>query len=269
MALGCILARGTGVEVLRAVPEGYAMRGHAAYFKKHWEEFRALAARADAVLTITASWPEDPLYPWARRADIRIVQVDATRPLDGSRAGVPLMEAPGTGAVSPYVWNSPGTFARMADIVAADMARLYPGEARKIEANLRELKQSLFRLRSAFETRFGMLERFEAVALTGQFVSLTDEFGLEVVEYLTAPEYRWTKRDHARLRSALRESGAKAVICAWEPRPEIAATVRECGAAVVVLQPFALDGPWTVGAVTAHFDANLNRLLAALSGPAE
>lgn len=268
MALGRILARGTGVDVVRAIPPGYSMRGHAAYMKKHWEAFRNMAENADAVLTSTGAWPGDPLYPWARRANLRIVQVDTTRPLDGVRAGVPLMTVPGRDTLLPFVWNTPGNFARMADITAADLQQLYPGKAEMIEGNLRELKQALFRLRSSFEARLGVVGAYEVMALTTDFAYLTDEFGLEVIQYLTRPEHRWTPKDVNALEKALKAGEVRAVLCAWQPKKEITDAIARAGAEVVILGSFSFDERNPLESVVRYYETNLNTLLAALSGAA-
>jgi len=266
LALGRILVRGAAVDVVRAVPRGYSMQGHGAYFKKHWADFSVMADKADAVMTVTSAWPGDPLYSFARRANVRISQVDATRPLDGSRAGVPLMDVPGRDILSPFVWNSPGNFARMADIAAADFVKLYPEDADRIQKNLRALKQALFRLRSTFEARLGALDAYEVVALTSDYTYLTDEFGIEVVKYMTKPEYRWGQSDLTSLESVLNGRGVNTVLCAWQPSREIRSVIEGTGAAVVVFDAFKFTEGDGEEAVLGLYETNLDKLLAALSG---
>ena len=50
----------------------------------------ALAQDADAAIGLRSLWADDPLYPVARRSNIRIVEVDAARPVDGGLPGIAL-----------------------------------------------------------------------------------------------------------------------------------------------------------------------------------
>jgi hypothetical protein len=40
------------------------------------------------VIGVRSLWADDPLYPIARRSNIRIVEVDAARPVDGALPGI-------------------------------------------------------------------------------------------------------------------------------------------------------------------------------------
>lgn len=271
-ALADVLLDGTDVAVKRVIPAEYPMRGHTAYLKKHGGELAATVGKADAAVIIRSAWPDDPLYPWARRMKIRIVAVDATRPLDESRAGIPLKAYPGTQFISPYVWTGPGGLSRMADIMGADCARLYPRHADRITDNLRSFKGELFRLRTQFESRMSMLDVYEVMAVTGRYAYLTEEFGLEVVRYMTKPEYRWKDVDVQALEQTLRKRGIRAVICAWEPRADIAAAIDRAGAVPVMLSPFPAisseNRSTALQTIADWYTDNLNRLLNGLENSA-
>jgi len=100
-------------------------------------EWVRAAADATACVTLRGAWPADPLYPLVRRHNIRTVEIDATRPLDGSGPGIALLgQSSRQDAPPPYVWLHPGNALRMAEIVAADLARLAPGAATQIRDNL-------------------------------------------------------------------------------------------------------------------------------------
>ncbi len=265
-ALGSVLVKGTPIAMVRAVPDAYSPGGHAAYFKKHWEDFQSLASSADAVLCTTGVWPDDPLYPWARRANIHVVNVDATHPLDYSRAGVP-HGAKGHGAVSP-VWVAPGNLARMADIAGADFMQLYPEHAKRIGENIRLFKQQLFRLRSEFEVWLVAAPWFRVVALTPDFAPLLEEFGVETVETLSKPENHWTAQDVERLEGVLTDNHVHVVVCAWTPRADIAEAIARAGAQVLVLKAFpGFESP-DASSVVGYYKNNLKRLLDAMYGNA-
>jgi len=250
VALGRVLAAGTSIGVTDAVPPGYSMNGHDAYFKAHHETFFALARQADAVLTVAGAWPADPLYRWARRGNIRVVEIDATRPLDGYGGGVPLEEVQ-SGQV-PFVWRAPGNLTRMAAIAADGFRRLAPEDADTVSANLKRLQATLFQLRSRYEDALLSAGSMTLAGLTDGYASLTGEFGLDVRFYALSPEASWT--------------GADAVICAWEPGAELSRAIRAGNAAVVVFSPFrSADGADPLQSLADWYEGNLSRLAAALN----
>jgi len=264
VALGRVLAAGTSIEVTDAVPPGYLMNGHDAYFKAHHETFFALARQADAVLTVAGAWPADPLYRWARRGNIRVVEIDATRPLDGYGAGVPLEEVQG-GQV-PFVWRAPGNLTRMAAIAADGFRRLAPEDADTVSANLKRLQATLFQLRSRYEDALLSAGSMTLAGLTDGYASLTGEFGLDVRFYALSLEASWTGADLERFSARLRQEGAAAVICAWEPGAELSRAIRAGNAAVVVFSPFrSADGADPLQSLADWYEGNLSRLAAALN----
>lgn len=263
-ALAGVLAEDTAIRVVDVVPEGYFMTGHDAYFKKHREAFFALAKGADAVLTVGSAWPGDPLYRWARRADIRVVNIDATRPLDGYGAGVPLIEV--EGKPSPYVWRGPANLARMAAIVADDLCRIAPVDAETVRRNLKRLQGALFRLRTRFETALLDAGGVDLAGMTRDYAGLTREFGLDVRFYLLTPERALSEADLDRFSARLKEKGVRAVVCAWEPGERTARAIREGGAVPAVLErfePVAGEGP--LQSLVDWYEGNLSRLAAALN----
>ncbi|PIE64403.1 MAG: hypothetical protein CSA26_08585 [Desulfobacterales bacterium] len=234
------LTRNTPIDVVRAVPGGYSPDTHASYMKKHWKVFSELSRKADAVLVMEGAWPEDPLYPLARRANIKIVPIDIATPLDHGRAGVPLLEVPGTGEQLRHVWYSPANTARMLDITAADLARLFPDYAGAIEKNRDDLKRELFRLRTRYETAFSELDAYEVISLTSDFYYLTDEFGISVIEFFLKPEHRWDEVDLQEFAEVLSSSHVKCVVAKWLPGENIQKIITAAGARTVVLKPFKL-----------------------------
>ena len=233
------LTEGADFDVVNVIPQGYAMRGQDAYLKKRQAEFFVLAERADAVVGVRSAWPSDPLYTWARRGNIRIVRIDAARPLDGYGAGVPLIEI--DGATSPYVWRSPANLTRMAAIVADDLARLSPKDAETVKANLTRLQTALFSLRSKYELAFSSLDFVDLVAFTPDFASLVDEFGLAVHFHYLKQETAWTEADMRDLAARLDADMVKAAVCPWEPGEKGRAVLSGAGVTPVVLKRFVRD----------------------------
>ncbi len=235
------LTAGSTIQTVRAIPASYSADTHTNYMKKQWKTFAEQCRNADAVITTNGSWAGDPLYPWARRANIRIVPIDITTPLDHSRAGLPLLDIPGSKKQLRFVWYSPGNAARMIDVAATDLARLFPDQAEIIAGNRDSLKRELFKLRTNYEVTFSQLDAFDAIGLTAEFYYLTDEFGISMIKFFLKPEYQWQEQDVQQLTETITSSGVRCVIARWEPDKKIADAIQQAGAKVVIPKPFTLN----------------------------
>ncbi len=258
------LVDGTRLEIVRAIPRNYAPDAYLQYIKKHFADFSGLAREADSVISLASVWPADPLYPQARRANIRIVNIDAGSPLDGTRSGVPLLQLP-DGKSAPQAWASPGNAARMADIVATDLMQLYADAGKQIQSNLDSLKRELFKLRTRYETALAELSSFEVIAFTSDYYYLTDEFGLMITDFLLKPEIKWQQEDMDILKEKLASGGIKGVLCAWEPKKEIKKVITDSGARVIVMKKFtSKEGGGEKAQLLDYYQHNLDALLTGL-----
>lgn len=258
-----VLTEGTSIEAINVIPKGYSMQGQGAYLKKHQKKIFDIATRAEAVVTVSSVWPSDPLYQWARRGNIRIVQIDATKPLDGYGAGVPMIEV--KGQHPPQVWRSPANLTRMASITADDLARMAPEDGERIRKNLKMLQTEIFDLRSKYEVAFSSMDFVDFASLTPGYAALTDEFGLDVHLYFLKPERKWTEGDAVSLSARLKQSMVKGVICPWEPDAKALSVIKKSRAEPVVLERFVRsEGEQPMESLLSWYDGNLSRLLKAL-----
>jgi len=261
--LGEALTKDTSIKVVNVIPKGYSMRGQDAYLKKHQKKFFVTAANADAVLTVGSAWPADPLYKWARRGNLRIVNIDCAKPLDEYGAGVPLVEV--NGEYSPFVWRSPANLTRMAAIVSDDLCRISPGDVKIIKRNLKALQTALFKLRSKYEAAFLELDFVDLAAFTSGYTYLADEFGLDVRFYVLAGEPKWSEADIEKITAKLRIEGVKGVLCPWEPDAKGMKAITDGGAVPIVMYRFdrkASVGP--LDALVDWYEGNLSRIVTAL-----
>jgi ABC-type Zn uptake system ZnuABC Zn-binding protein ZnuA len=124
----------------------------------------------------------------------------------------------------------------MGDIVAHDLAALFPDSGATIAKNLDELKRSLLAMRNAYQDRLIASGADVVFALTGDFVYLTNDLGLFVDGYFVKQDVRWTADDLANLTRHLREHGIRVVLHRWQPSEAIQEAVRAGGATLVVLE---------------------------------
>jgi len=242
------LVRDTGIEVANVPPDGRELSLLSDYIGRRMDRLSPDFAAATAVITLTNALPGDPLYRFARQANIRIVDIEAAIPWSLSMPGVALSDAPVSDvdwgsepdapdtATAPYFWLSVSNTIRMADIIAHDLSALFPGSAAQITRNLDEFKRSMLTLRGDYQNKLIGAPDDTVFALTGDFVYLTNDMGLYVDGYFIKQDIRWTDADLKGLTAHLKDRGIGVVIHKWMPSEEIQAAIATAGARLVVLQ---------------------------------
>ena len=165
--LSDLLLKDSGVKLQRAVPANLPGSRQSAYFSgRGASALHPLAQNADAVVGVRSLWSDDPLYPMARRSNIRIVEIDAARPVDGSLPGIAVQPGANRDGLNSQPWLASNNMGRMADVIAADLVRLAPDAKPKIEANLAALKQRLLKLTADSEARLAQADNLSVVSLS-------------------------------------------------------------------------------------------------------
>lgn len=245
-SIASALTQGTPIQVRNIPADGRELALQKDYIERRAATLAPVFAAGTAVITITNAWPEDPLYRFAREANIRIVNIDAAVPWSTSIPGVALADqpvsnvdwaragGPATGT-APYFWLGISNTIRMADIVAHDLAALFPESAATIARNLDQFKRSLLGLRAEYQGRLIESGADVVFALTGDFVYLTNDMGLLVDGYLIRQDAQWTAQELAGLTRHLREHGIQLVLHRWMPAQPIQDAIRAGGARLAVL----------------------------------
>jgi ABC-type Zn uptake system ZnuABC Zn-binding protein ZnuA len=246
-SLTTALAYGTPIRVQNVPPDGRPFGSLRDYIGRRMDTLAPTFASATAVVTLTNALPGDPLYRFAREANIRIVDIEAGIPWSLDAPGVALADTPASNvawgsdtdhaetAVAPYFWLSVSNTIRMGDLIAADLEALFPDSAATIGANLEALKQQLLDLRGDYQNRLIESGADVVFALTSDFVYLTNDMGLFVDGYFIKQDVRWTETDLTALTKHLRDNGIKVVLHKWLPSDAIQGAVRAAGAQLVVL----------------------------------
>jgi ABC-type Zn uptake system ZnuABC Zn-binding protein ZnuA len=246
-SLTVALTNGTPIRVQNIPADGRQLLLLGDYIERRMDTLAPTFKAATAVVTLTNALPADPLYRFARDANIRIVDIEAGIPWSLDSPGVALADTPASNvawgrdtdaaatAVAPYFWLSVSNAIRMADLIAQDLEALFPASAAAIAANLDTVKRSLLDLRGDYQGRLIESGADVVFALTGDFVYLTNDMGLFVDGYFIKQDVRWTDADLAMLTKHLRDNGIKVVIHKWQPSEAIQNAVRAAGADLVVL----------------------------------
>jgi ABC-type Zn uptake system ZnuABC Zn-binding protein ZnuA len=255
------LVVGTNIKVENIPERPRSMAAQPTFFARQGERYTEQFNSADAVVTIGKIWPEDSFYTTAREANIRVVNIDASKPWSHEISGVAVSSSPVSGTVSPYFWTSPSNTIRMLNIVGRDLQTLYPDQAATISSNLEREKNFYLNLKADFESQF--IEVFDPVvyALADEFTYLTSDLGIFVDNYFVKQDIDWTEDDLAKLTTTLTSSNIKVVLHKWEPSEEIQAAISAADARLLILDLMETS----TETYQASMENNLSHILEALS----
>lgn len=247
------VVQGTGIAVLRPVPETLPANRQLAFFSSRGAAGLGQAARqADAVIALRSIWPDDPLFPLARRQNIRLIEIDAARPLDASLPGIALREGADSAAALP--WLDAVNLGRMADVIAADVSRLVPEARPRLLDNAAALRQRTLAITARSEAQLARASNLSVFSLSDRLGYLVSGFNLDLVGTdAREDDAAWTPEALAALTKRLREGAVAAALHHREPPPAVAQAVQQAGARLIVLQTEGRDP-------LADLQANADRL---------
>ena len=231
-SLASALLDGTTVQLTRAAPANLPASRQPSYFSgRGGASLHKAAQQADAVIGVRSIWRDDPLYPMARRSNIRIVEIDAARPVDGALPGIAVS---GDEAYGAYPWLNPTNFGRMADVVANDLERLAPGDKARIQGNLAGLKRQLLELSASSQTRLAKVDNLTVVSLSERLGYLASGLNLDVVEQPLPAE--WDATALKALGDNLKAQDVVLVLDHRQPEAAVAEVIKASGAKLVVVE---------------------------------
>jgi ABC-type Zn uptake system ZnuABC Zn-binding protein ZnuA len=274
-ALTSALSEGTTLEAVRLPPDAAIPMESQANALSRLEA--SVFQQAAAVVTLGNLWRADPLYAAARRHNLRIVEIDASRSWDTIKPGVAVARVPSNdvpwaaardvdGGLSPYAWLGPVNAMRMSALIAADLARLSPSDAPRIESNLAALEGRLRRIKADYGARLLEVPDLRVLSLANEFIYLFGEFGIFVDGWFVRQDIDWSDADRAALTRYLRERDIRVVVHKWAPDARIAKAIQDGGARLLILDtgnPGMLTD--AAGGYDALLSSNLDALLAAFA----
>ena len=253
-----VLLKGTDVQLERAAPANLPGSRQVSYFTgRGAPALSKLAEDADAAIGLRSLWADDPLYPVARRSNIRIVEIDAARPVDGGLPGIAVQPGVADG-LNSQPWQSSNNLGRMADVLAADLSRLAPGAKPQIDANLAALKQRLLKLSADSEARLAKADNLSVVSLSDHFAYLVSSLNLEVVSTDARPDAEWTPEALQKFSAELKDNDVAVVLHHRQPSEAVKAAVTAGGSQLLVLN---VDGADPV----AELETNVDKVIKALT----
>ncbi|MFP3862853.1 zinc ABC transporter substrate-binding protein [Pseudomonas capeferrum] len=238
-SLATALLDGTSVQLKRAAPANLPASRQPSYFSgRGGATLEKAAQQADAVIGVRSIWRDDPLYPMARRSNIRIVEIDAARPVDGALPGIAVT---GDDAYGAYPWLNPTNLGRMADVVANDLERLSPADKAKIQGNLAGLKRQLLELTANSQTQLAEVDNLTVVSLSERLGYLASGLNLDVVEQALPAEGKWDEAALKALGDNLKNQDVALVLDHRQPDAAVAEVIKASGATLLVVESDADD----------------------------
>ena len=124
------------------------------------------AKEAVAVVDVAKVWNNDYLYEYARRKNIRIVEIDASYSFSGNDyLSLSLLNYK-NGDRNPYVWMSFQNVIKMANIAADDLSELFPENSKIIEKNLTKFSQEIKEIENGYLEKTLTLNSLSVITLT-------------------------------------------------------------------------------------------------------
>ncbi|MEE1923409.1 zinc ABC transporter substrate-binding protein [Pseudomonas sp. 148P] len=255
--LGSLLLDGTSVQLQRAAPDNLPASRQPSYFSgRGAASLQKAAGKADAVIGLRSIWSDDPLYPVARRSNIRIVEIDAARPVDGALPGI---AAQGDNVIAGYPWLNPSNMGRMADVMANDLGRLSPADQTKIQANLAGLKRQLLDLSASSEAKLAEADNLSVVNLSDRLGYLIGGLNLDLIDHPQVVDDKWSEEQLKHLGEELKAQDVALVLHHKQPPEAVAQVIAASGARLVVVDTDGADS-------LAGLKAGVESVVAALTG---
>jgi ABC-type Zn uptake system ZnuABC Zn-binding protein ZnuA len=218
-SLATALTKGSEIKIVSVVPATIPMPRQRAFLEKRGADvLDAAALTGTAVITLRSAWAEDPLYPLARRANIRLIEIDAARPVDEALPGLPR---------GPYPWMGPINLTRMADILAGDLRRLVPDAKPVIDANNQALKLAILAKLTAAETALLDAPSLATLGFGDRFQALATDLGLEMTVEAERDDAAWSPEALATLKKKLATGQFAVALHARPLPPAVAALLSE------------------------------------------
>lgn len=276
------LLSNTDVDVENLPARGSRLGGLPRYFESQAEALAETYDRADALVSIGKLWADDPLYMAARAGNIRVIEIDATRPWSNTLEGISVAREPMNlvpwavsdasepGGISLWYWLSLSNAVRSTDIIAADLKRIFPEATDDIASNQLALRTEFLDLQRRAQRALTMVLDNTVFSLAAELVYFTSELSLYVDGQFYKQDIDWTDSDLASFTAYLEDHDIKVVLHKWEPDPPIAKAIEDAGAELVVIETLDAgiteDGQMQADSYLRLMRSNLEKLILAFGG---
>lgn len=250
---------GAGIELVQVAPARLPPGRIPAYLAgRGLDSLQAEARTADAVLSLRSVWPDDQLYALARRANIRVVEIDVANPVEGDLPGLTVTagageddgQSRGQGVLARQPWQDATNLARMAALISDGLGRLRPEAAPALQQTQAAINRRLQQAEAEVNRRLAGAADVSVLLWSPRVGMLATSLQLEPVSW--QPPQAAADVPQA-LKARLAETGVKLVL-SHAPLPKPVAEVVEAAGATVVVLPD--NDPDPVGALIGAMQAS-------------
>ena len=220
------------------------------------------AKEAVAVVDVAKVWNNDYLYEYARRKNIRIVEIDASYSFSGNDyLSLSLLNYK-NGDRNPYVWMSFQNVIKMANIVADDLSELFPENSKIIEKNLTNFSQEIKEIENGYLEKTLTLSSLSVITLTENLDYLFNDLNI-FFNYTDSNEV--TVKNVAEI---MKKNNSKIFISDRWIKKEIINEIEKKGGKFLVLDTFniprELDGKMDPDGYIKGMKENMEKLVEAM-----
>lgn len=222
----------------------------------------SIAKKAQAVIDIAKIWHDDTIYRKARMNNIKIIEIDASFPYDNKVSSLFFNEF-SNGKTNFYVWLGTKNLIRMANIIARDLARIYPKQKEKIEKNVIIFTNKILEEESISDSSFVNAKSLEVISLSENIHYLLNDINLYI-------EYENPENINAEnVAEIMNKKGIKVFVSDRWLKKNVIKAIKDAGGEFVIINtldiPMDLNGKMDPDALLKAYRENRQNLLNALS----
>lgn len=222
----------------------------------------SIAKKAQAVIDIAKIWHDDTIYHKARMNNIKIIEIDASFPYDNKVSSLFFNEF-SNGKTNFYVWLGTKNLIRMANIIARDLARIYPKQKEKIEKNIIVLTNKILEEERISDSSFMNAKSLEVISLSENIHYLLNDINLYI-------EYENPENINAEnVAEIMNKKGIKVFVSDRWLKKNVIKAIKDAGGEFVIINtldiPMDLNGKMDPDALLKAYRENRQNLLNALS----
>lgn len=260
-SLACYLTKNTDIEVYSAFGSDVSMSMSKEEIDR--EDFNLeIAKESQAVIDIAKVWNNDSIYRKARNYNIHIIEIDASYPYYDNMPSL-FFNNYSNGEINPYIWTGTKNIIKMANIISADLIRIYPKYKKEIEKNLIIFTNEVRTLEKEGSVKIFNCDNPAVIALTENLQYLLNDLNI----YTDYIDYSFINKDN--IQKILTENNIKVVVSDRWVKKDILDAIKQSGGKFVLLDtldiPYDSDEKMDKDALLKAYENNVNKLVKSLS----
>ncbi len=234
-SIASYISRNTDIEIYSIFGSDVSMDyGKSAFDNKELD--MSVAKKAVAVIDVAKVWENDYLYEYARRQNIRIIEIDASYSFSGDDYSALSLLTYKNGERNPYVWMSPQNAVKMAQIIADDLSRLFPKNKETINNNLKKFTQEIKEIENKYLKETLNVNSLAVITLTENLDYLFNELNI-FTNYIINDEV--TAKN---IPEIMKKNNSRVFVSDKWLKKEIISEIEKNGGKFIVLDTFNIPG---------------------------